>query len=64
MIDGAEVEIGEQIGSGGFSVVYRSTWLGASVAVKQWFDAGATLEQRTAIQEEIMTLSVCSQSSL
>ena len=52
------MEVGEKIDSGGFSVVYRGTWLGAPVAVKQWFDASATPEQRTAIQEEIMTLAV------
>ena len=57
-IDASSVEVGDQLGSGGFSVVYRGSWLGTAVAIKKWFDSNATAEQRLEIREEIMLLSV------
>jgi hypothetical protein len=57
-IDTPDVQIAEQLGSGGFSVVYRGTWLGTPVAIKKWFDSNATTQQRTEIRQEVMTLAV------
>jgi hypothetical protein len=57
-IEQSDIDIGEQLGSGGFSVVYRGEWIGTPVAVKMWFDSNATVEQRSLIRQEIMTVAV------
>jgi predicted Ser/Thr protein kinase len=57
-IEEKDVDLGDQLGSGGFSVVYRGTWLGTPVAIKQWFDSNASSEKRLEIREEILTLAV------
>ena len=57
-IEHADIVYGEQLGSGGFSVVYKGTWLGTLVAIKTWFDGSATAEQRCNIRQEVMTLAV------
>jgi hypothetical protein len=63
-IEEKDVEFGDQLGSGGFSVVYRGTWLGTPVAIKQWFDSNASSEKRREIREEVLTLAVMSCVSL
>eukprot|EP00955_Chlamydomonas_euryale_P067017 359718-Chlamydomonas_euryale.AAC.1 len=37
-----ELDIQDQVGGGGFAIVYRATWKGTPVAVKKWFDPNAT----------------------
>lgn len=37
-----DLEMQDQIGGGGFSLVYRGLWKGTPVAVKKWFDPNAT----------------------
>lgn len=37
-----DLEIAEQIGGGGFSLVYKGFWKGTPVAVKKWFDPNMT----------------------
>lgn len=33
-----DLEVQDQIGGGGFSLVYRGFWKGTPVAIKKWFD--------------------------
>ncbi len=46
----------DQIGGGGFSLVYRGTWLGTPVAIKKWFDPNITDELVQEFRAEVMTL--------
>eukprot|EP01026_Neomeris_dumetosa_P050029 TRINITY_DN4378_c0_g2_i1.p2 TRINITY_DN4378_c0_g2~~TRINITY_DN4378_c0_g2_i1.p2 ORF type:complete len:186 (+),score=19.42 TRINITY_DN4378_c0_g2_i1:24-560(+) len=50
-----ELEVEEQVGGGGFSVVHRGWWLGTPVAVKIWFDT-QNEETQQQFREEILTL--------
>jgi predicted Ser/Thr protein kinase len=56
----SDVTTGEQLGAGGFSVVYRGTWLGTPVAIKKWFETGASEAQRCEVRSEIMSNAVSS----
>lgn len=51
-----ELDIQDQIGGGGFSLVYRGLWKGTPVAIKKWFDPNATDEMMQEFREEVMTL--------
>lgn len=33
-----ELDVQDQIGGGGFSIVHRGFWRGTPVAIKKWFD--------------------------
>lgn len=57
-IEESELEIGDPLGTGGFSVVYRGTWLCTPVAIKKWFRAAASDAQQLEIRGEIMTNAV------
>lgn len=37
-----DLEIQDQIGGGGFSLVYKGLWKGTPVAIKKWFDPNMT----------------------
>lgn len=37
-----DLDVQDQIGGGGFSLVYRGLWKGTPVAIKKWFDPVAT----------------------
>jgi predicted Ser/Thr protein kinase len=39
-----ELDVQDQIGGGGFSIVYRGFWRGTPVAIKRWFDPQMTDE--------------------
>ena len=39
-----DLEIQDQIGGGGFSLVYRGLWKGTPVAIKKWFDPSMSEE--------------------
>jgi hypothetical protein len=54
-IDEKDVTTEEQLGTGGFSVVYRGTWLGTPVAVKKWLSNGASDSERSEMRGEIMS---------
>jgi len=58
------IELGEQIGGGGFSIVYRAHWLKAPVAVKRWFDPNLTEKQQQEFREEVMTLQELSHPNI
>lgn len=50
----------EQLGTGGFSVVYCGTWLGTPVAIKKWLNNGASESERGEMRGEIMSNAVSS----
>jgi predicted Ser/Thr protein kinase len=39
-----ELDVQDQIGGGGFSIVHRGFWRGTPVAVKKWFDPSMSEE--------------------
>lgn len=51
-----ELEMQDQIGGGGFSLIYKGSWKGTPVAVKKWFDPNATDQLMQEFREEVMTL--------
>ncbi|KAJ9515751.1 hypothetical protein QJQ45_008633 [Haematococcus lacustris] len=51
-----ELDVQDQIGGGGFSLVYRGLWKGTPVAIKKWFDPNATDQLVQEFREEVMTL--------
>eukprot|EP00798_Chlamydomonas_sp_ICE-L_P022805 gene22805-29970_t len=51
-----DLEIQDQIGGGGFSIVYKGLWKGTPVAVKKWFDPNATDQLMQEFREEVLTL--------
>ena len=46
----------DQIGGGGFSLVYRAMWRGTPVAVKKWFDPEMSDKVMQEFREEVMTM--------
>ena len=55
-LETAELDVREQVGGGGFSLVYRALFHGAPVAVKKWFDPDHTAELLADFQEEVEVL--------
>ena len=53
-----DITTGEQLGTGGFSVVYRGTWLGTPVAIKKWLNNGTSESERNEMRGEIMSNAV------
>lgn len=53
-----ELDVQDQIGGGGFALVYRGMWQGTPVAIKKWFDPNITDELYQEFREEVMTLQV------
>jgi serine/threonine protein kinase len=53
-----DLEIGEQIGSGGFSVIHKGTLNGTPVAIKKIFDPSITDELLAEIQNEIVMTAI------
>lgn len=49
-----DVQIGEQIGQGGFSVIHKGLLNGTPVAIKKIFDPSITNELLEEIQNEIV----------
>lgn len=54
----SDIEIGEQIGQGGFSVIHKGFLNGTPVAVKKIFDPRLTEELLAEIQNEIIMQSI------
>lgn len=52
----AEVEMGEQISQGGFSVVHKGTWNGTKVAIKKLFDPKINEELIAEFDNEVQKL--------
>ena len=57
-LEPAELDVREQVGGGGFSLVYRALFHGAPVAVKKWFDPDHTAELLADFQEEVEVLTI------
>ena len=53
-----DIEFGEQIGQGGFSVIYKGTLNGTPVAIKKIFDPNITDDLLQEIQNEIVMQSI------
>lgn len=53
-----DIEIGEQIGQGGFSVIHKGTLNGTPVAIKKIFDPRLTDELLSEIYNEIVMQSI------
>lgn len=53
-----ELDVQDEIGGGGYSIVYRGLWQGTPVAVKKWFDPQQSEKMMQEFQEEVMTLQV------
>ena len=51
-----ELDIRDQIGGGGFSVVYRAFWRGTPVAVKRWLDPDLNEQVVSEFRAEVMTM--------
>ena len=54
----ADLEFGEQIGQGGFSVIHRGFLNGTPVAIKKIFDPNVTEDLLNEIQNEIIMQSI------
>ncbi|PNW80273.1 hypothetical protein CHLRE_08g384900v5 [Chlamydomonas reinhardtii] len=52
-----DLEVQDQIGGGGFSLVYRGFWKGTPVAIKKWFDPNHSDQMVQEFREEVMTLA-------
>lgn len=57
-VDYHEVQVGEQIGQGGFSVICKGKWRGTPAAVKKIFDPVITEELLAEVQNEVRMLSL------
>jgi len=57
-INMSDLEFGEQIGQGGFSVIYKGLLNGTPVAIKKIFDPRLTDELLAEIQNEIIMQSI------
>jgi len=49
-----DIEIGEQIGQGGFSIIHKGKLNGTPVAIKKIFDPNITDDLLQEIQNEIV----------
>ena len=58
IISETDISTGEQLGTGGFSVVYSGTWLGTPVAIKKWLNSGTSDSERSEMRGEIMSNAV------
>ncbi|GBG29214.1 Protein kinase, putative [Hondaea fermentalgiana] len=56
-IDIREVEVGEQIGGGGFAIVYEGFWKGKQVALKTLFDPRADAAVKKEFMDELFVMS-------
>uniref|UniRef100_A0A7S0VEY4 Protein kinase domain-containing protein n=1 Tax=Polytomella parva TaxID=51329 RepID=A0A7S0VEY4_9CHLO len=52
-----DLDIQDQIGGGGFSLVHRGFWRGTPVTIKKWFDPNMTDELFAEFRAEVTTLS-------
>uniref|UniRef100_A0A7S1SQC5 Protein kinase domain-containing protein n=1 Tax=Tetraselmis chuii TaxID=63592 RepID=A0A7S1SQC5_9CHLO len=59
-----DIDLGDQISGGGFSVVYRGYWLRTPVAIKRWFDPEMTDKLLQEFREEVMTLQELSHPNI
>lgn len=53
-----DLDVQDEIGGGGYSIVHRGLWLGAPVAIKKWFDPSQSERMMTEFREEVMTMQV------
>ena len=53
-----DVTTGEQLSTGGSSVVYRGKWLGTPVAIKKWLNSGNSESEMSEMRREIMSNAV------
>ena len=51
-----DLDMDQQIGGGGFSLVYRAMYKGTPVAVKRWFNPDCTDAVMQEFREEVLTL--------
>jgi len=56
-IDYSELEIYEEIGKGGFAIIYKGKWRGTDVAIKKLFDPNITEAQMEEVRNEILTMA-------
>eukprot|EP00826_Nyctotherus_ovalis_P042207 TRINITY_DN4317_c0_g2_i9.p1 TRINITY_DN4317_c0_g2~~TRINITY_DN4317_c0_g2_i9.p1 ORF type:complete len:415 (+),score=155.45 TRINITY_DN4317_c0_g2_i9:191-1435(+) len=56
-IDYSELEINEEVGKGGFAMIYKGRWRGTEVAVKKLFDPNVTEAQMEEVRNEILTMA-------
>jgi hypothetical protein len=59
-IDADELEMGEQLGAGGYGTVYRAKWRGTEVAVKMMPSDQITREMERNFKEEVPPNSLSS----
>ncbi|GMH38101.1 hypothetical protein BSKO_05985 [Bryopsis sp. KO-2023] len=52
-----ELEVQDQMGGGGYSLVYRGIWKGCPVAIKKWFDPDHSDKMMVEFRAEVMTLA-------
>lgn len=57
-INFAELELGEQIGSGGYGEVYKATWKGTEVAVKVISSNRVSKEMERNFREEVRLILI------
>src|SRR5258706_534057 len=53
-IKSSDILLGEVVGQGFFSTVYKATWRGTEIAVKKIKDQSASIDNATAFRDEIM----------
>ena len=56
-INYSELQIGEEIGKGGFAIIYKGKWRGSDVAIKKLFDPNITEVQMEEVRNEIATMA-------
>jgi len=56
-IEYEDLDVREQVGGGGYSLVFRGFWKGCPVAIKRWFDPKLTEAQIQEFREEVMILN-------
>jgi serine/threonine protein kinase len=56
-MDYSELEVGEQMGAGGYGVVYKAKWRGTEVAVKTMVSKDITKEHERSFKEEVLVMT-------
>jgi serine/threonine protein kinase len=56
-LDYAELEVGEQMGAGGYGIVYKGKWRGTEVAIKTMISKDITKDLERAFKEEVLVMT-------